>query len=75
LGEVTWTDRTAVGVSEFRHRAKHGLGFITNEAELAATAGLIEEMARKLDRARIAAQSLVLAVLLLAIGVYGAVNG
>jgi hypothetical protein len=69
---MTWTDRTAVGVSEFRHRAKHNLGFITNEAELAVTAALIEEMARKLDRARIAAQSLVLAVLLLAIGVYGA---
>jgi hypothetical protein len=69
---MTWTDRTAVGVSEFRHRAKHNLGFITNEAELAVTAALIEEMARKLDRARIAAQSLVLAALLLAIGVYGA---
>jgi hypothetical protein len=69
---MTWTDRTAAGVAAFRHRAKHRLGYITNEAELAATAGLIEEMARKLDRARIAAQSLVLAALLLAIGVYGA---
>jgi hypothetical protein len=74
VGEVTWTDRTAAGVAAFRHRAKHNLGYITNEAELAATAGLIEEMARKLDRARIAAQSSALAVLLLALGIYGAIG-
>jgi hypothetical protein len=69
---LTWTDRTAVGVSEFRHRAKHNLGFITNEAELAVTAALIEEMARKLDRVQAAYRSAGVAVLLLTFGIYGA---
>jgi hypothetical protein len=69
---MTWTERVAPGVETMRHRALHGLAHITYDAELLAAAGLIEEMACKLDRARIAAQSVAFAVLLLALGVYGA---
>ena len=68
----TWTERVAPGVEIMRHRAKHKLSYITYDHELAAAAHLIEDMARRLDRARAAAQSVALAVLLLAIGAYGA---
>jgi hypothetical protein len=71
---MTWTERVAPGVAAYRHRAAFQLAYITNEAELAATAGLIEEMAARLDRVRVAVQSAGVAVLLLALGVYGAMQ-
>jgi hypothetical protein len=71
---MTWTERVAPGVEAYRHRAQYRLAHITNEAELAATAGLIEEMAARLDRARVAVQSAGVAVLLLALGAYGALQ-
>lgn len=71
---MTWTERVAPGVEIMRHRAKHNLCYITSPDEMYAAAGTIEEMARALDRARVAAQSAALAVLLLALGVYGAIG-
>ena len=64
---MTWTERVAPGVEILRHRAEHRLGYITNETELAAAAGTIEELAAKLDSAYRTIRCALLALALLMI--------